>query len=56
MVTKRLIVRGRMQPPAVCEALPGEAAALGLKGWVQARLDGGVEAILQGDMEVLAAA
>lgn len=47
-------MRGRMQADAVCDALLAEAGALGLTGWMQACTDGSVEAVLQGDAEVLA--
>ncbi|MCC7547722.1 MAG: acylphosphatase [Burkholderiales bacterium] len=52
--TRRLIVRGRLQGTRMAEALAAEASALGVTGWVQERGDGTIEAVVQGDEDLVA--
>lgn len=46
--TRRLVIRGRVQGVWFRESMRLEAERLGVKGWVANRLDGSVEAIVQG--------
>jgi acylphosphatase len=46
--TCRLAVRGRVQGVFYRESMRREAARLGVTGWVCNRLDGSVEAVVQG--------
>jgi acylphosphatase len=46
--TCRLAVRGRVQGVFYRESMRREAARLGVTGWVCNRLDGSVEAVIQG--------
>ncbi len=54
-VTRRLRVRGRVQGVGYRESMRREAVRLGLTGWVRNRLDGSVEAMVQGSAEQVAA-
>lgn len=47
-VTRRLVVRGRVQGVWYRESMRREAEALGVAGWVRNRTDGTVEAVVQG--------
>lgn len=47
-LTRRLVIRGRVQGVFYRESMRQEAARLGVTGWVCNRLDGGVEAVVQG--------
>ena len=47
-VTRRLVVRGRVQGVWFRESMRQEAARLGVSGWVRNRMDGSVEAVVQG--------
>jgi acylphosphatase len=47
-VTLRLAIRGRVQGVWFRESMRREAERLGVRGWVCNRLDGSVEAVLQG--------
>lgn len=47
-VTRRLVARGRVQGVWFREGMRQEAARLGVTGWVRNRLDGSVEAVVQG--------
>ena len=47
-VTRRLSIRGRVQGVFFRESMRIEAQRLGVTGWVCNRLDGTVEAVVQG--------
>lgn len=47
-LTRRLVVRGRVQGVWFRESMRLEAEALGIAGWVRNRGDGSVEAMVQG--------
>ena len=49
--TRRLVIRGRVQGVWFRESMRREAERLGVSGWVANRLDGSVEAIVQGSPE-----
>ena len=49
MIARRVTVTGRVQGVGYRESLVGHASAAGLVGWVRNRVDGTVEAWLQGD-------
>jgi acylphosphatase len=46
--TRRLVARGRVQGVWFREGMRQEAARLGITGWVRNRMDGSVEAVVQG--------
>ena len=48
-VAKRMVVRGRVQGVWYRESMRQEAERLGIAGWVRNRLDGTVEALVEGD-------
>jgi acylphosphatase len=47
-VTRRLRIHGRVQGVWYRESMRQEAEALGITGWVRNRVDGTVEAVIQG--------
>jgi acylphosphatase len=47
-LTRRLVIRGRVQGVWFRESMRVEAEGLGVTGWVRNRLDGSVEAVVQG--------
>jgi acylphosphatase len=49
VATRRLRIHGRVQGVWFREAMRQEAEALGIRGWVRNRMDGTVEAVVQGD-------
>ena len=53
--TKRLVVTGRVQGVFYRESMKAEAARLGIRGWVRNRIDGSVEAVVQGTPESVGA-
>ncbi len=54
-VTRRLVASGRVQGVWFREAMRQEAQRLGVTGWVRNRLDGTVEALVQGAPEAVEA-
>jgi acylphosphatase len=54
-VTRRLVAHGRVQGVWFRESMRIEAQRLGVDGWVRNRLDGCVEAVVQGNAEAVAA-
>lgn len=48
MITRRLRITGRVQGVGYRYGLCDEAQRLGVTGWVRNRLDGSVEAVVQG--------
>ena len=53
MIAQRLVIRGRVQGVGYRYAMGEVAAALGVTGWVRNRRDGTVEAVVQGDDELV---
>ena len=47
-MTKRAVVRGRVQGVFFRDSVRRRAVALGVKGWVRNRSDGAVEAVFEG--------
>lgn len=54
-MARRLRIAGRVQGVGFRDALCGEAARLGVRGWVRNRRDGTVEALADGSEAALAA-
>ena len=50
---KRIKIRGVVQGVGYRWSMAGEARRLGIRGWVRNRLDGSVEAVLQGSPEAI---
>jgi acylphosphatase len=50
-VTRRIVVRGRVQGVGFRYAMVQQAGKLALRGWVRNRRDGTVEAVIQGPVE-----
>jgi acylphosphatase len=55
LVTRRLTARGRVQGVWFRESMRQEAARLDVTGWVRNRMDGSVEAVVQGRPEAVEA-
>jgi acylphosphatase len=53
--TRRLTIRGRVQGVWFRESMRLEAERLGITGWVRNRLDGTVEAVVQGQARAVEA-
>jgi acylphosphatase len=53
VATRRLRIFGRVQGVGYRAAFCAEAERLGVAGWVRNRLDGSVEALVQGDAAAL---
>ncbi|MEO7742293.1 MAG: acylphosphatase [Usitatibacter sp.] len=54
-MTRRLVMLGRVQGVFYRESMRQEAVRLGVTGWVCNRLDGGVEAMVQGPPDAVEA-
>jgi acylphosphatase len=54
-ITRRLVIRGRVQGVFYRESMRQEAERLGVTGWVCNRFDGGVEGIVQGPPDAVEA-
>ena len=54
-ITRRLVIRGRVQGVWFRESMRLEAEALGVAGWVRNRQDGTVEAVVQGEASAVEA-
>jgi acylphosphatase len=54
-VARRLVAHGRVQGVWFRESMRRKAEALGVTGWVRNRMDGTVEAIVQGEARAVAA-
>ena len=52
-MAKRLRITGVVQGVAYRESMCREAARLDVRGWVRNRLDGSVEAVVDGDAEAV---
>ncbi len=53
IVTRRLMIHGRVQGVGFRWALMAEGRKLGLDGWVRNRSDGSVEALVSGPVEAV---
>ncbi len=54
-ITRRLVIVGRVQGVGYRQSMLRKAQALAVRGWVRNRIDGNVEAIVQGPPDAVAA-
>ena len=54
-IARRLVITGRVQGVWFRESMRMQAERLGITGWVRNRMDGSVEAVVQGSSEAVAA-
>lgn len=55
VLTRHLVIVGRVQGVGYRQAMLKKATSLQIRGWVRNRLDGSVEAIVQGTPDAVAA-
>ncbi len=53
IIRRRVVVHGRVQDVFYRDSMRERALALGVTGWVRNRSDGAVEAVLEGEPEVV---
>ncbi len=53
MIAKRVVIQGRVQGVSYRDWMVSRARALGVDGWVRNREDGGVEALVAGDVDAV---
>ena len=53
MIAQHLVIRGRVQGVGYRYTMTRTAEALGVTGWVRNRRDGTVEAVVQGDEDLV---
>lgn len=54
-MARHLVIRGRVQGVGYRESMRSVAGRLGITGWVRNRMDGSVEALIEGTPEALEA-
>ena len=54
-ISLRVVITGRVQGVGFREALKAQAESLGVVGWVRNRVDGSVEAVLNGSPDAVQA-
>jgi len=54
-VARHLLIRGRVQGVGYRESMRSVAGRLGITGWVRNRMDGSVEAVIEGAPEAVEA-
>jgi len=52
-IARRLVAHGRVQGVWFRESMRQEAEALGIAGWVRNRMDGSVEAVIEGSPQAV---